>query len=352
MGKLIEKKQRQKPLIFTLNLKLLNFLAQIPLAACNHDLMEKKLVMKNLFLQVFLLSTLFVGCSEEGSTDPSLSAKNKTEDGSKAQDGLSAYEIWSKYNTGTEEDFLKSLMGPEGKQGEEGLEGLSAYEIWSRNNKGTEEDFFRSLIGYQGQKGETGEKGDMGEKGETGTTGKSAYEIWSENNTGTEEDFLNSLSGSQGETGATGQAGYNSLIKMESCKTGYKVHSGLDTNRNGILDSDEQEQTLEMDCVPDVVTCEGDFVYAGSPIVNPQSDPCTIITGKLTVQNQAPPTKRHKVQLGASPLQIKRQISHLQKSEAQRPLAPNNLGKISKKFRLPNRLTKATKSSSEPAPYR
>lgn len=55
-------------------------------------------------------------------------------------DGKSAYQIWLDHgNTGTEEDFLKSLIGKDGK---------SAYQIWlEAGHKGTEEDFLNSLKG-------------------------------------------------------------------------------------------------------------------------------------------------------------------------------------------------------------
>jgi len=77
--------------------------------------------------------------------------------------GASAYEIWlDQGNVGTVQDFLNSLVGPDGK---------SAYTIWLElGNIGTEADFITSLIGVDG---------------------KSAYDIWLEQgNTGTPDDFL------------------------------------------------------------------------------------------------------------------------------------------------------------------
>lgn len=63
--------------------------------------------------------------------------------------GDSAYQIWLKNgNTGSEVDFLASLVGEQGSNGE------SAYEIWLRNgNEGDEEDFLLSLVGQQGETG-------------------------------------------------------------------------------------------------------------------------------------------------------------------------------------------------------
>ena len=82
-------------------------------------------------------------------------------------DGLSAYEIWlSQGNTGTEADFLNSLEGPQGVAGTNGVDGIngidgtngvdgqdgqSAYEIWlAQGNTGSEQDFLDSLVGPPG----------------------------------------------------------------------------------------------------------------------------------------------------------------------------------------------------------
>lgn len=180
------------------------------------------------------------------------------ETGATGADGKSAYEIWLENgNTGSEQDFLDSLVGATGATGEQGeqgvqgatgADGLSAYEIWLENgHTGSEQDFLDSLVGprgatgeqgVQGEKGDTGsqgekgdtgaqgekgdtgaqgekgdtgaqgEKGDTGAQGDTGADGLSAYEVWLENgHTGTESDFLNSLKGEKGDTGAQGEKG-------------------------------------------------------------------------------------------------------------------------------------------------
>ena len=95
------------------------------------------------------------------------------------KDGLSAFEIWKESEQLPEasvEDFLKSLMGAKGDDGQ------SAYQLWLANgNVGTVDDFLISLKGAQGD------------------TGLSAYEVWLNNgNEGSEEDFLNSLKGRDG----------------------------------------------------------------------------------------------------------------------------------------------------------
>lgn len=50
-----------------------------------------------------------------------------------------------------------------------GKDGLSAYEIWLKTHTGTEEDFLNSLIGEKGIQGNPGLKGDKGDKGNDGT---------------------------------------------------------------------------------------------------------------------------------------------------------------------------------------
>ena len=128
-------------------------------------------------------------------------------------DGKSAYEIWIEQgHTGTEEDFLNSLVGatgstgaqgPAGEDGTNGADGKSAYDIWLENgHTGSEADFLESLVGA------TGATGQQGIQGQTGADGKSSYEIWLEQgNTGSEQDFLNSLVGATGATGMTGATG-------------------------------------------------------------------------------------------------------------------------------------------------
>ena len=135
------------------------------------------------------------------------------ETGATGADGKSAYQIWLEQgNTGTEQDFLDSLVGATGAQGIQGIQGIqgqtgadgkSAYEIWLENgHTGSEQDFLNSLVGA------TGATGADGADGATGADGKSAYEIWLENgHTGTESDFLASLVGATGATGMTGPEG-------------------------------------------------------------------------------------------------------------------------------------------------
>ena len=129
----------------------------------------------------------------------------KGDQGADGSDGSSAYQIWiDAGNTGTEAQFLASLVGPSGNdgtdgadgqdgepgpkgdQGADGSDGSSAYQIWiDAGNTGTEAQFLASLVGPSGNDGTDGASGDDGD---------SAYEIWkSLGNTGTEQDYINSF---------------------------------------------------------------------------------------------------------------------------------------------------------------
>lgn len=165
-------------------------------------------------------------------------------------DGLSAYEIWlAQGNTGSESEFLESLIGPEGPAGANGADGadgtngmdgadgangidgidgangLSAYEVWlAHGNTGTEDDFFVSLTGPEGPQGPAGQDGADGANGTDGTNGTdgadgadglSAYDIWlTAGNTGSEADFLASLVGQDGADGSDGANGTNGADGM------------------------------------------------------------------------------------------------------------------------------------------
>ncbi len=149
--------------------------------------------------------------------------------GSDGADGDSAYQIWlAAGNTGTEADFLNSLVGPQGTQGIQGIAGTdgadgangsdgadgdSAYQIWiAAGNTGTEADFLNSLVGPQGVQGIQGIAGTDGANGSDGSDGDSAYQIWiAAGNTGTEADFLNSLVGPQGPQGPQGTQGIQGI---------------------------------------------------------------------------------------------------------------------------------------------
>jgi len=105
--------------------------------------------------------------------------------GQNGSDGSSAYQIWvDAGNTGTESDFLASLVGADGQDGsagqdgaagQNGSDGSSAYQIWvDAGNTGTESDFLASLVGPQGDQGIQGPQGEQGIQGETGLSGSAS----------------------------------------------------------------------------------------------------------------------------------------------------------------------------------
>lgn len=117
---------------------------------------------------------------------------------------ISAYDLWvSLGNTGSETDFLNSLIGEPGTDGATGAtgatglpgvtgeSGASAYELWlAAGHSGTTADFLSSLVGT------------------AGVSGLGAYELWLQlGNVGSEQDFLNTLTGAPGPTGAAGESG-------------------------------------------------------------------------------------------------------------------------------------------------
>ena len=91
-------------------------------------------------------------------------------------------------------------------QGPKGDDGRSAYQVWlDAGHTGTEADYLASLIGATGAPGAKGNTGDTGATGPTGPAGKSAYQVWLDaGNTGTEADYLASLKGATGAPGKDG----------------------------------------------------------------------------------------------------------------------------------------------------
>lgn len=91
-------------------------------------------------------------------------------------------------------------------QGPKGDDGRSAYQVWlDAGHTGTESDYLASLIGATGAPGAKGDTGDTGATGPTGPAGKSAYQVWLDaGNTGTESDYLASLKGATGAPGKDG----------------------------------------------------------------------------------------------------------------------------------------------------
>ena len=165
--------------------------------------------------------------------------------GDPGENGKSAYEIAKDHGyTGTEEEWLASLIGEAGAAGVNGTNGnngKSAYELAVDNGyQGTLEQWLATLVGAAGAAGANGENGAngksayelavengftgslaewlvslvgaQGEAGQNGNNGKSAYELAVENGyQGTEQEWLASLvgaAGANGENGANGKSAY------------------------------------------------------------------------------------------------------------------------------------------------
>lgn len=146
----------------------------------------------------FLGNQNSTGCTQIFNSRPVISANQ-------AIDSISAYDLWlSLGNTGTQDDFLNSLVGTNGRTGFNGQDGQSAFQVWLANgNQGTVETFLAEITGKDG---------------ETGADGLSAYELWLMlGNQGSLSDFMNSLvgpSGAAGPTGATGATGSNGICTI------------------------------------------------------------------------------------------------------------------------------------------
>ena len=185
--------------------------------------------------------------------------------GLRGEDGKSAYEVAVENGfKGSEKEWLESLRGEVGPQGEvgpigpqgeagpegpigpagekgeafryedftpeqledlvknieDGVDGKSAFEIAKEHGfEGSEEEWLESLRGPQG------EVGPMGPEGPKGKTGASAYMAWKTipgNEEGTVEDFMESLRGEvgpQGPQGEKGDKGENGLSAYMLAKT-------------------------------------------------------------------------------------------------------------------------------------
>ena len=130
----------------------------------------------------------------------------KGEKGETGAIGKSAYELAVENGySGTEAEWLASLVGEPGKTGATGINGKSAYELAvEKGYQGTLDEWLESLIGENGQ------------AGINGSDGKSAYELAVENGfDGSLDEWLASLVGEQGADGKDG----NGIISIEKTAT-------------------------------------------------------------------------------------------------------------------------------------
>jgi hypothetical protein len=122
-------------------------------------------------------------------------------------------------------------QGIQGPQGFSGTSGLSAYQVAVANGySGTESQWLASIVGATGPQGVQGIQGIAGPQGPIGLTGPQ---------------------GPAGANGNDGLDGKNTLVKTSTesaginCSTGgAKIEVGLDINSNGVLDNNEVNTSL------------------------------------------------------------------------------------------------------------
>lgn len=137
------------------------------------------------------VTTFVDGTKGESSPTCISGAKGSTgSSGEAGADGKSAYQIWLDVgNVGTEEEYLKSLVGPKGETGETGKDGA----VGPQGPQGPKGE--TGNTGPQGPQGEKGEAGSQGPKGDTGETGPQG------------EQGPTGAKGDKGDTGDKGESG-------------------------------------------------------------------------------------------------------------------------------------------------
>lgn len=126
--------------------------------------------------------------------------------GDTGETGDSAYQVWlSEGNSGTESEFLASLVGEQGPQGIQGVQGLTGPQgpIGETGPEGPQG--IQGIQGIQGETGPQGIQGIQGEKGDTGDTGPTGPQgpQGIQGDTGPQ--------GIQGETGLQGPQGIQGI---------------------------------------------------------------------------------------------------------------------------------------------
>ena len=147
----------------------------------------RKIVLKSFVLAIALVLSLFfmVACKNGESGANGKDGK----DGRDGLDGKSAYDLAVDAGfEGSLEDWLLSLIGPQGEKGETGPQGIQG----PKGDTGEQ-----GPQGEQGIQGEKGEQGEQGEKGDTGAKGPKG-EQGPKGQTG-----LTGATGAQGQNGST-----------------------------------------------------------------------------------------------------------------------------------------------------
>lgn len=236
----------------------------------------KKEVMKKLVLVLTVLTTL-LSCSIEhlDKTEPYIPL-----------DGLNGLNG---------EQGIQGLTGIQGIQGEMGVAGENGLSTWYYTNEegcivffqyresndiqGAQDDEERvggesgAICIRNGIDGADGQDGSDGIDGTNGTDGQNGSDGINGTNGENGSDGQNGSDGTDGEDGSDGENGFNTLIKITKvedpsiCEHGGKeISTGLDTNRDDILQDSETDQTIIwcLDKCPVICTDVTDTVHCSN----------------------------------------------------------------------------------------
>jgi hypothetical protein len=146
-------------------------------------------------------------------TEPEWLASLKGEPGPAGQNGADGQQ-GPKGDPGEQgergEQGIQGEPGPAGEQGPKGDTGASAYQVWlDEGNTGSEQDFLDSLVGPKGDAGVDGSNGQDGAPGQDGTTPHidETTGNWfiGTTDTGVHAEGPQGEQGIQGDPGANGQ---------------------------------------------------------------------------------------------------------------------------------------------------
>lgn len=210
---------------------------------------------------------------------------------------LSAYGIAVKHGyAGTEEEWLESLRGPEGKQGIQGKPGPQGAPGTVSFDKLTEEQL-AMLIGPEGKQGVPGTDGQDGvgiqsvEQTTTSTEDGGTNVVTVTKTDGTTSTFYvrNGSRGSTGPAGSDGQDGVSPLVSVSEITGGHRVSiqdaggaSNFDV-MDGKDGKDGQSGAAGADGITPTIGANGNW-YVG------QTDTGVAATGPQGIQGETGPT--------------------------------------------------------------
>lgn len=183
---------------------------------------KKRILALLIAIVVCVSACVFAGCNDEvDNRDPKIVAVYNLYVASAEEAGTTplSYEAWI--------ESIRGAKGETGATGIAGADGKSAYEIWKALNPNstlTEAQWLASLVGPQGPQGEQGIQGPQGEQGIQGPQGEQ---------------------GIQGETGRIGfvvtdYAQFNAAVKVDNAyvllANDIETTAQIDATKNVIID--------------------------------------------------------------------------------------------------------------------